>query len=85
MTADFFMTKPSRKNVPDVGPISAPPTSNCRWPPTSRKHLRTKVTPDFHLTYSIVKMGDIWGQNQNDKNGKFSIFLHKIICCECVL
>ena len=20
--------------------------------PTSRKHLRTKVTPDFHLTYS---------------------------------
>ena len=26
-----------------------------------------------------------WGQNQNDKNGKFSIFLHKIICCGCVL
>ena len=31
----------------------------------SLKHLRTKVTPDFHLTY----MGEIWGRNQNDKNG----------------
>ena len=26
----------------------------------SRKHLRTKVTPDFHLTY-VVKMGEIRG------------------------
>ena len=25
----------------------------------SRKHLRSKVTPDFHLTY-IVKTGEIW-------------------------
>ena len=32
---------------------------------TSRKHLRTKVTPHFHLTYS--KKGEIWGRNQNDK------------------
>ena len=30
-------------------------------------------------------MVEIWGRNQNDKNGKFSIFLHKIICCGCVL
>ena len=52
---------------------------------TSRKHLRTKVTPDFHLTYTVVKMGEICGWYQNDKNGKFSIFLHKIICCGCVL
>ena len=50
---------------------------------SSRKHLRTKVTPDFHLTYS--KMGEIWGRDQNDKNGKLSIYLHKIICCGCVL
>ena len=49
----------------------------------SWKHRRTKVTPDFHLTYS--KNGEIWGRNQNDKNGYFSIFLHKIICCGCVL
>ena len=49
----------------------------------SRKHLRTKVTPDFHLTYS--KMGEIWGRNQNDKMDIFSILLHKIICCGCVL
>ena len=33
---------------------------------TTRKHLRTKVTPDFHLTYS--KIGEIWGRNQHDKN-----------------
>ena len=30
-------------------------------------------------------MGEIWGQNQNDKNGYFSIFPHKITCCGCVL
>ena len=30
-------------------------------------------------------MGKIWGRNQNDKKGKISIFLHKIICCGCVL
>ena len=41
-------------------------------PLTSRKHLRTKVTPDFHLTYS--KMGDIWGRNQNDKMDTFQYF-----------
>ena len=34
---------------------------------TSRKRLRTKVIPDFHL--HIVKKGGIWGRNQNDKNG----------------
>ena len=33
----------------------------------------------------LVKMGEILGQNQNDKNGKNSIFFHKIICCGCVL
>ena len=33
----------------------------------SRKRLRTKVTPDFQLTYS--KKWEIWGRNQNDKNG----------------
>ena len=49
----------------------------------SRKHLRTKVTPDFHL--HIVKMGEIWGWYQNGKKWYFSIFLHKIICCGCVL
>ena len=26
---------------------------------TSRKHLRTKVTPDWHLT--VKKTGEIWG------------------------
>ena len=31
---------------------------------TSRKHLRTKVTQDFNLTYN--KMGEIWGWYQND-------------------
>ena len=30
-------------------------------------------------------MGEIWGQNQNDKNGLFTIYLHKIIYCGCVL
>ena len=30
-------------------------------------------------------MGEIWGRNQNDTNGYFLIFLHKIICCGCVL
>ena len=29
---------------------------------TARKHLRTKVTPDLHLTYS--KNGETWGWNQ---------------------
>ena len=38
----------------------------------------------FLVPLSIVKMGEIWGRNQNDKNGLFSIFLHKIICCGCV-
>ena len=31
---------------------------------TSRKRHRTKVTSDFHLTYS--KNGGNWGRNQND-------------------
>ena len=39
------------------------------FPYSSRKHLRTKVTPDFHLTYHVIKMEEIWGQNQNDENG----------------
>ena len=42
----------------------------------SRKHLRTKVTPDLHLTYS--KNGGNLGLVLNDKEWKF---LHKIICC----
>ena len=42
----------------------------------SRKHLRTKVTPDLHLTYS--KSGGNLGLVLNDKKGKL---LHKIICC----
>ena len=41
------------------------------WSYAPRKHLRTKVTPDFHLT---VKMGEIWGRNQNDKNDNFHYF-----------
>ena len=35
--------------------------------PASRNHFRTKVTPDFHLTYS--KNGGNLGRNQNDKKG----------------
>ena len=42
----------------------------------SRKLLRTKVTPDLHLTYS--KNEENLGLVLNDKNWKF---LHKIICC----
>ena len=30
-------------------------------------------------------MGEIWGRNQNNKKGKFLIFLLRIICCGCVL
>ena len=40
-----------------------------------RKHLRTKVTPYLHLTYS--KNGGNLGLVLNDKKWKF---LHKIIC-----
>ena len=43
---------------------------------TSRKRLRTKVTPDLHLTCS--KNGGNLGLI---KNGKKWLFLHKIICC----
>ena len=43
-----------------------------------------KSDPDVHLTYKCSKMGKIWVRNQNDKNGKLSIYLHKIICCGCV-
>ena len=32
---------------------------NCTPVDPSGKHLRTKVTPDFHLTYS-KKMGEFW-------------------------
>ena len=42
----------------------------------SRKRLCTKVTPDWHLTYS--KNGGNQGLVLNDKKWKF---LHKIICC----
>ena len=38
----------------------------------SRKHLRTKMTPDFHLTYG--KNGGKWGKNQNDKSEQFRYF-----------
>ena len=47
---------------------------------TSRKHLRTKVTPDLHLTY--IKNGGNLGLVFNDKKWKF---LHKIICCGILL
>ena len=43
---------------------------------TSRKHLRTKVTPDLHLRYS--KNGGNLGLVLKDKKWKI---LHKIICC----
>ena len=36
---------------------------------TSRKHLRTKVTPDFHLTYS--KNGGNLGRIKMIKNDNF--------------
>ena len=42
----------------------------------SRKHLRTKVIPDLHLTYS--KNGGNLGLVLNDKKWKF---LPKIIFC----
>ena len=51
-------------------------TRTCVGAGTSRKHLRTKVTPDLHLTYS--KNGGNLGLVSNDKKWKF---LHKIICC----
>ena len=41
----------------------------------SRKHLRTKVTPDLHLIYN--ENGENLGLVLNDKWK----FLHKIICC----
>ena len=44
--------------------------------PACRKHLRTKVTPDLHLTYS--KFGGNLGLVLNDKNW---LFLYQIICC----
>ena len=43
---------------------------------TSWKHIRTKVTPDLHLTYS--KNGGNLGLVLNDKKWKF---LQKIMCC----
>ena len=43
---------------------------------SSRKRLRTNVTPDLHLTYS--KNGENLGLVLNDKKWKF---LNKIICC----
>ena len=43
---------------------------------SSRKHLRIKVTPDLHLTFS--KDGGNLGLVLNDKKWKF---LNKIICC----
>ena len=42
----------------------------------SRTYLRTKVTPDLHLTYS--KNGGNLGLVLNDNTWKF---LHKFICC----
>ena len=46
---------------------------------------RGDYNSSFALRAVELKMEEIWGWNQNDKNGKFSIFLHKIICCGCVL
>ena len=39
---------------------------------SSRKQLRTKVTPDFHTTYS--KNGGNLESNQNDKMDNFQYF-----------
>ena len=39
---------------------------------SSRKHLRTKVTPDFHLKYS-KNWGNL-GSNQNNKMDDFRFF-----------
>ena len=39
---------------------------------SSRKQLRTKVTPDLHLTYS--KMGEIWGWYKMVKSDNFQYF-----------
>ena len=44
-----------------------------------------KSDPRFSPNTRKVKMWEIWGRNQNDEIGQFSIFLHKIICCGCVL
>ena len=41
------------------------------WPASSRKHLRTKVIPDLHLTYS-KKRGKS-GVGIKTINGNFSI------------
>ena len=50
--------------------------SNWSGQQSSRKHLRTKVTPDLHLTY--IKN---WGNLRLVLNDKKWKFLHKIICC----
>ena len=51
----------------------------------SRKHLRTKVAPDLHLTYSKDGGKSGVGIKMIKKMGKKSIFIHKIICCGCAL
>ena len=61
-----------------------PSLEGCNLPHPSRKHLRTKVTPDFQLRYNkngAWKSG-VWIKIiKMDKNQYFS----KIICCGCVL
>ena len=47
--------------------------------------MAKKLKCKFIYKRTVIKMGEIWGRNQIDKNGYFLIFLHKIICCGCVL
>ena len=52
----------------------------------ARTHGRTDPrTPDRLVYYKLTFEPKIWGWNQNDKKCLLSIFLHKIICCGCVL
>ena len=60
-------------------PASAPPSLQTDF--SSRKRLRTKATPELHLSYSKNNGGNL-GVVLNDKKRKF---LHKMICCDNLL
>ena len=60
----FYIVKLGFTSVVIIFPFAL--NINCGFV-SSRERLRTKVTPDFHLTYS--KNGGNLGLNQNDKNG----------------
>ena len=51
ITSSFHLSHVERKLVCGVFD-QVGHKSGCGATETSRKHLRTKVTPDFHLTYS---------------------------------